>query len=157
MIEVSEVISTEFNSPVLTNLTNSYAIDIKVVAAEIDGFGHVNNANYIQWLDQVHWAHLDEMGITDTKIYEASCGFVVRDTAVSYLAPLIEGDIVRIGTAIIEFDERFRMTRQFQLVRLQDGSTVLSGTIKYVAVDLQKGTPKRIPQAFIDAISAHVA
>lgn len=157
MIQVSEVVSTALNSPLLHELSNSFSIDIEVSKREIDGFGHVNNANYIQWLDQVHWAHLIHMGISEKAIFTESCGFVTRDTAVRYLAPLVEGDLVRVGTGVIDFDERFRLTRQFQLVRVKDEITVLRGTIHYVAVDLKEGRPKRMPQHFVAAISPYVA
>ena len=31
--------------------------------AEIDGYGHVNNAIYVAWLDDCAWAHSIERGI----------------------------------------------------------------------------------------------
>lgn len=156
MIVVSEVIATECNSPVLTDLKNSYSIDIKVTEKEIDGFGHVNNANYIQWLDQVHWSHLDYMGISSSDITNSNCGFVVHHTEVTYHAPLIENEIVKVGTSIISFDGNFRLTRKFQLLRLRDNTTVLSGEIRYVSIDLTTGRPKRAPQHYVGKISPHL-
>lgn len=154
MINVSNELAHEENSPLLKELTHSYSIDIRVAAGDIDGFGHVNNANYIQWLDQVHWSHLSYLGISASDIFEENCGFVVRHTDVTYLAPLTENELVKIGTAITEFDERFRLTRSFQLLRLRDNVTVLRGKITYVAVNITRGTPKRIPQKFIDCIAS---
>ncbi len=139
MIEVSDVLSTELNASELTELTNSYSIDIKVTKTDIDGFGHVNNANYIQWLDQVHWSHLKFMGITSEMVHNLNCGFVVRHTDVTYLNPLCENDIVKVGTSIIQFDENFKLTRQFQLVRLSDNATVLKGEILYVSINIKEG------------------
>lgn len=155
MIKVSEVVATETNSPLLSELKNSYSIDIKVSKKEIDGFGHVNNANYIQWLDQVHWSHLHFMEISDSDIFAANCGFVVRQTEVTYFAPVNENETLRIGTSIIDFDERFRFTRKFQLVRPGSKVTVLRGTIQYVSIDLTTGSPKRVPQHFINKILPH--
>ncbi len=129
MIHVSDVISTESNSELLTNLSNSYSIDIQVSKNDIDGFGHVNNANYVQWLDQVHWYHLHFMGIKDSDVTEVNCGFVVYNSDLTYLAPLFENDRVRVGTEITYFDKRFRLTRRFQLVRVRDNVTVLKAQI----------------------------
>lgn len=152
MIKVSEELCRELKSPLLSELQNSFSIDIKVSHSDLDGFGHVNNANYIQWLDQAHWTHLDHMGIIGDVVQETNCGFVVRDTTVTYLAPLLENDIIKVGTEITAFDQRFKMTRKFQLVRIHDSKTVLRGEIHYVSIDLAKGTPKRVPQEFRDAI-----
>lgn len=152
MINISKELAREENSPLLNELTNSFSIDIKVTAGDIDGFAHVNNANYIQWLDQVHWSHLRYLGIPEKEIFEENCGFVVRHTDVTYLAPVKESELIKVGTAITEFDERFRLTRTFQLLRLRDTATVLRGKITYIAVNIARGTPKRIPLKFIERI-----
>jgi len=154
MIKVSEVLSTETNSPLLTELINSYSIDIQVTNREIDGFDHVNNANYIQWLDQVHWSHLAAMGISADLVQELQCGFVVRHTDVTYRNPLVKDDVVKVGCSIVQFDA-FKLTRRFQLVRLSDGLTVLDGEILYVSIDLTTGKLKRIPKEFISLITPH--
>ncbi len=143
------------NSPLLTKLNNSYSIDIRVTDLEIDGFGHVNNANYIQWLDQVHWSHLNYIGISSELVHSLQCGFVVRHTDVTYLNPLIVDDVVKVGCSIVQFDENFKLTRKFQLVRLRDSAPVLEGEILYVSIDLGKGKLKRIPKEFVNLISPH--
>ncbi len=152
MIHVSEVLKTENNSPVLTDLENSYSIDIKVTENEIDGFGHVNNAYYIQWLDQVHWSHLHHLGISSSDILDSNCGFVVHHTEVTYHAPLMQDDIVKVGTSIISFDGQFRLTRKFQVLRLHDSVTALRGEIRYVSIDLTTGKPKRTPQSYLEKL-----
>lgn len=152
MIRVTEELARETDAPILTALTRSFSIDITVQKSEIDGFGHVNNANYIQWLDQVHWSHLSVMGISDDDILATKCGFVVHKTEVTYHAPLCEGERLSVGTAIVNFDSAFRLKRQFQLVRHRDKVTVLGGTIQYVAIDLTTGKPKRVPHSFATAI-----
>ena len=111
-----------------------------------------NNAVYIQWLDQVHWSHLNFIGISNDSIFATSCGFVVHHTEVTYLAPLIENDLIRVGTSITQFDGLVRMTRQFQIVRITDSVTVLRGTINYVAVNLETGKPMRVPTTFSEMI-----
>ncbi len=89
MSSVSEVLATTADSPLLHDLKNSFAIDLTVSPDQIDGFSHVNNAVYIQWLDQVHWAHLAHLGISYEEIVRTSCGFVVYHTEVTYCEPLV--------------------------------------------------------------------
>ncbi len=148
MIKVSDELALHHDSPSLTDLPRSFAIDIRVGQREIDGFGHVNNARYIEWLDQVHWSHLAALGLTAERIFAEQCGFVVHHSDVTYLAPLLEGDLVRVGTAVSSFNGSYRLSRQFQLLRLHDQTTALRGTIDYVAVDLATGRPKRVPDTF---------
>jgi acyl-CoA thioester hydrolase len=156
VIKVSDVLRESIDSPLLSDLRTCYSIDLNVSSSDLDGFGHVNNANYIQWLDQVHWSHLAYMGITGDMVTKLNCGFVVRHTDVTYLNPLVENDTIRVGCSIIGFDKNFRLTRQFQLVRLSDSVTVLKGEILYVSIDIQKGKLKRIPKEYSELIIPHV-
>lgn len=156
MIQISEILATEKDSPMLTKLPTSCAIDLLVSKEDIDGFGHANNARYIQWLDQVHWYHLDAMGISQVDIFREQCGFVVYHTDITYKAPLSEGDMVKVGTMVEAFDSSFRMTRKFQLVRIADETTALIGTIDYISVNLSTGKPKRLPAPFSAQITKHL-
>ncbi|HET8791321.1 MAG TPA: acyl-CoA thioesterase, partial [Modicisalibacter sp.] len=46
------------------DLPTPFVIDITVDEAAIDHYGHVNNAEYLRWIEQISWAHSRHLGLT---------------------------------------------------------------------------------------------
>ena len=42
------------------------------------------------------------------------------------------------------------MQRRFQVIRVNDGVTLLRGAMRFACIELSSGRPRRLPQAFID-------
>jgi acyl-CoA thioester hydrolase len=118
------------------------------VHAEIDGYGHVNNAIYVAWLDDCAWAHSIERGITPDLCRRLGRGMAVWRTQIHYVRPAIEGDKVEIGTWPVLNDNRLRIDRRFQVRRKSDGETLLRALIHYVCIDLDSGRARRMPEEF---------
>ena len=116
--------------------------------AEIDGYGHVNNAVYVAWLDDCAWAHSISRGISPELCRTLNRGMAVWRTQVHYLRAALEGDEVEIGTWPILNDHKLRIDRRFQMRRLADGETLLRALIHYVCIDLQTGKARRMPEQF---------
>jgi acyl-CoA thioester hydrolase len=118
------------------------------VHAEIDGYGHVNNAVYVVWLDDCAWAHSIHRGISPEMCRELNRGMAVWRTQINYLKAALEGDEIEVGTWPVYNDQRLRIDRRFQIRRKSDGATLLRALIHYVCIDLQTGRAKRMPPEF---------
>jgi len=118
------------------------------VHAEIDGYGHVNNAVYVVWLDDCAWAHSIHRGISPEMCRELNRGMAVWRTQINYLKAALEGDDIEIGTWPVYNDQKLRIDRRFQVRRKSDGETLLRALIHYVCIDLQTGRAKRMPPEF---------
>jgi acyl-CoA thioester hydrolase len=118
------------------------------VRAEIDGYGHVNNAVYVAWLDDCAWAHSTERGISPGLCRTLNRGMVVWRTQINYLRAAMEGDPLEVATWPVRNDNKLRIERRFQIRRTSDGETLLRALLHYVCIDLQTGRPKRMPEAF---------
>jgi acyl-CoA thioester hydrolase len=132
------------------------------VHAEIDGYGHVNNAVYVVWLDDCAWAHSIHRGISPEMCRELNRGMAVWRTQINYLKAALEGDEIEIGTWPVYNDQKLRIDRRFQVRRKSDGETLLRALIHYVCIDLQTGRAKRMPPEFTkyfvaDVVAAAVA
>ncbi len=132
------------------------------VHAEIDGYGHVNNAVYVVWLDDCAWAHSIHRGISPEMCRELNRGMAVWRTQINYLKAALEGDEIEIGTWPVYNDQKLRIDRRFQIRRKSDGETLLRALIHYVCIDLQTGRAKRMPPEFTkyfvaDDVAAAVA
>jgi thioesterase-3 len=62
-----------------------------------DRFGHVNNARYLELLEEARWAHLEERGL-DRDFFESHGIFpVVVRLSMSYRRPATAGDVLEIS------------------------------------------------------------
>jgi acyl-CoA thioester hydrolase len=132
------------------------------VHAEIDGYGHVNNAVYVVWLDDCAWAHSIHRGISPEMCRALNRGMAVWRTQINYLKAALEGDEIEVGTWPVYNDRKLRIDRRFQVRRKSDGETLLRALIHYVCIDLQTGRAKRMPPEFTkyfvaDDVAAAVA
>jgi acyl-CoA thioester hydrolase len=118
------------------------------VRDEIDGYGHVNNAVYVAWLDACAWAHSTARGIPPELCSTLNRGMVVWRTQINYLRAAMEGDELEVATWPVHNDNRLRIVRRFQIRRASDGETLLRALLHYVCIDLQTGRPKRMPEEF---------
>ena len=121
------------------DLPNVHELTVTVPAEAIDVMGHVNNTEYLRFMEQIAWHHTTELGL----------GMVARHTEVDYLAPAFEGENLKIGTWIVHNDERISITRRYQIVRESDGLTLLRGRTRWVCVALDSGKPRRMPPEFL--------
>lgn len=130
-----------------------FTILIEVGASHLDGFGHVNNAVYIQWLEQCSWAHSAAVGLPLERCVALKRGMAIRRTEVDYLLAAQSGDRVVVGNWVTSAS-RLRAERQFEIYRLGDGAKLLQARIDYVCINLQTGQPTRFPQEFVEGYRA---
>lgn len=117
----------------------------------LDRFGHTNNVIYLSWLEQVAWAHSISLGLGFDAYERLDAGCVARRHELDYLAATFAGDELLLGTWIAECDARLTMWRAYQIIRVDDGKTVLRGRTQWVCVNLKNGKPKRMPPEFVEA------
>ncbi|MBM7060860.1 acyl-CoA thioesterase [Pseudomonas sp. UL073] len=132
------------------DLVNPFTIDLKVAAEDIDGLGHANNAAYVTWMERCAWRHSQSLGLDLTMYRSLDRAMAVLRHEIDYLASAYEGEELQVGTWIVASDHRLKMTRQFQLVRPADATTLLRAQTTFVCIELSSGKPKRMPKEFVD-------
>jgi acyl-CoA thioester hydrolase len=133
------------------DLADPHVYRLRVGAEAIDGFRHVNNAVYLQWLDLAAWSHSAALGVPTQLCLELNRGMVVLRAEIDYLRSAVEGDEVEVATWIVESDRRLRCTRRFQVRRAPDGDTLLRARLDYACMNLATGRATRMPEAFVAA------
>lgn len=127
-----------------------HTLETVVQAADIDGLNHTNNTVYVKWCERVAWSHSVALGL-DLDCYRAlDRAMVITHSEFEYLAASREGDTVVAGTWIIDWDGRLTMRRRFQVVRVDDGVTLLRGGMRFACVELASGKPRRMPREFLE-------
>ncbi|HAA44566.1 MAG: thioesterase superfamily protein [Halomonas sp. 54_146] len=129
-------------------LPDPFVIDIRVAEEAIDDYHHVNNSEYLRWIEQVSWAHSEALGLSLERYQALDRAMVVHRHELDYLAPAFAGDELQLATWIVECDGRFRLTRRFQLVRSNDAKTLLHARTRFACVALSSGRPKRLPEEY---------
>jgi acyl-CoA thioester hydrolase len=138
------------NAPLLHwDHPDPHILTMTVSNASIDVMGHANNVEYLRWLESVAWDHSNVLGLDWAAYQRLDRAMVARRTELEYLAAAFAGDALLLGTWIIENDQRVSITRQYQIVRVGDGRTLLRGKTQWVCVEISSGKPKRMPAEFI--------
>lgn len=133
-----------------------HVLETIVEAADIDGLRHTNNAVYVKWCERVAWSHSVALGL-DLAAYEAlDRAMVITRSEFDYLQASREGDAIAVATWIVDWDRKLTMRREFQVVRLSDGVTLLRGRMLFACIELSTGKPRRLPPEFIAGYGAAV-
>jgi len=132
------------------DLPEPFTIRFVVVPDEIDEYNHVNNAEYVRWLDRCAWAHSTALGISIEDCKRMDRGMAVRRSQFDYVAPAFLDDSIIVGTWITQNDGKVRVMRQFQVMNEATRKTLLRASIEYVCLVLTTGRPSRQPPEFLE-------
>jgi acyl-CoA thioester hydrolase len=133
------------------DLPAPHVIELSVQAADIDAYGHVNNAIYLTWLDRAAWSHSAALGVPLEHCLALRRGMAAQRVEIDYLRAAQRGEAVQAATWIIAGDGRWRAERRFQIRRPRDGATLARARIDYVCINLDSGRAARMPETFARA------
>lgn len=118
-----------------------------VPASAIDGYGHVNNVVYVQWMLEAALEHCSAVGWPVERSLELGVAWVVRSHFIEYLRPALEGQPIAIHTWLEAMGDR--CPRHYLFVR-DDGRKLLAkAETRFVCVDTVKGRPMAIPEVIL--------
>ncbi|WP_251977011.1 acyl-CoA thioesterase [Salinicola avicenniae] len=132
------------------DFADPFVIELQVDATSIDHYGHVNNAEYLRWIERASWSHSRALGLTLDDYRALNRGMVVHRHELDYLAPAFEGDRLALATWIVACDGRLTLHRRFQLVQVETSRTLLRAHTRFACIDLASSRPKRMPPRFVD-------
>lgn len=121
-----------------------YVHTFAVPATAIDVNRHVNNLEYLRWMQEVATAHSAAQGWPVERYLAAGAGWFVRSHAIEYLRPAVEGDTLSILTWVAGFGSG-SSPRRYLFWRAADGQIVARAKSVWAFVDFASGRPARIP------------
>ena len=111
----------------------SHAIDIKVRGYHLDLFRHVNNARYLEFLEEARWSLLESADNLDL-LEKQGYAFAVVNININYRRAAYMGEVLRIVTTMKSIGVRSCVMHQ--LVTLKDTDTVVADAdVTFVIVD----------------------
>lgn len=113
----------------------------------LDGYGHVNHARYLEFLEDARWLFFEQRQLT------AALGntlLVVARADIRYRRAAQAGDVLEINSRILSAEPRRILVGQ--QIAFADGHTAAEAEITLMPVNPQ-GRSTRLPPEFIQRLS----
>lgn len=111
----------------------SNLIEIKVRGYHLDLYRHVNNARYLEFLEEGRWDFLEGTGSLHY-LQERDYTFVVVNININYRRAAYMGEVLQIATTLKSIGNRSCTMRQ--IITLKEENTVIADAdVTFVIVD----------------------
>jgi acyl-CoA thioester hydrolase len=118
----------------------SFEMTISVDAADIDALGHVNNAVYIRWIQDVAVAHWQVLAPPQV---QAEVLWVVLRHEIDYKQPAFQQDVIILRTWV-GVAEGLRFDRFTEILRAPDRKVLAQARTVWVPIDPKTNRPRRV-------------
>ena len=116
-------------------------MNIRVRNYHLDGYGHVNNARYLEFLEEARWAFFEEHGLLSE--IDGLMLVVVR-TDIRYRRAAVDGDILRFEGRLKELTSRHIILTQN--IVLPSGKNAVEAESTLMVVSADSGRSISIPE-----------
>lgn len=119
----------------------AHVTTIKVRGYHLDLYGHVNNARWLELLEEARWRLLEQTFDVE-ELHRAGLGFVAVKIAINYRRPARLGDELAIESTVATLGAKSGVLRQ-EVTRRQDGEPLADADVTFVVIDrnLEKAVP----------------
>jgi acyl-CoA thioester hydrolase len=111
---------------------------------ECDAYGHVNNANYLRYMQEAAFDASAAAGYDLARYAAMGHHWLIRETDIEYIQPLRYGDTVHVKTWVADF-QRVRSRRAYEFRRDGADELVARASTDWVYLDDASGRPAPIP------------
>ena len=116
-------------------------MNVRVRNYHLDGYGHVNNARYLEFLEEARWAFFEEHGLLSE--IDGLMLVVVR-TDIHYRRAAVDGDILRFEGRLKELTSRHIILTQN--IVLPSGKNAVEAESTLMVVSAESGRSISIPE-----------
>ncbi|MCQ8226825.1 MULTISPECIES: YbgC/FadM family acyl-CoA thioesterase [Pantoea] len=114
---------------------------IKVRGYHLDVYQHVNNARYLEFLEEARWQWLEDVDAFHW-LMEQQLAFVVVNININYRRPAVLGDVLNIESEVSQLGGKSGIITQ-RVLLASDNSVVSDAALTFVCIDLR--TQKAVP------------
>lgn len=105
-----------------------------------DAYGHVNNARYLEFLEEARWAHL-QPAMDQASFDRLGLHFVVVRLCIDYKAPLVPNDRIQVVVKEQNFNN---MSMSFVQEITKDDQLCARAEVSFVLLDARSQRPTPI-------------
>ncbi len=117
---------------------------------EIDDQGHVNNLEYLKWMQSAAVAHSTAQGWPPQRYVETDSGWVVRLHTIEYQQAAYANQQIVVKTWVSNF-RKILSLRKYQIVRPHDNSVLAVAATNWAYMGRKHYVPRRIPPELIES------
>lgn len=111
----------------------SQVVQIKVRGYHLDVYQHVNNARYLEFLEEARWQWLEDAGAFG-RLPEKQIAFMVVNTNINYRRGAVLHDVLEISGELVKLEGRSGVISQV-MRRASDNEVVVDAMLTFVCVD----------------------
>jgi acyl-CoA thioester hydrolase len=119
---------------------------------ECDAFGHLNNANYLRYMQEAAFDASARVGFDRFRYEDMGSTWLIYETEIEYLQPILYGDTVQVTTWVIDF-HRARSRRAYEFYKNGSNQLAAKAVTDWVYIDRESGKPLTIPNGLSSAFS----
>ncbi len=127
-----------------------YTATFQVRHYECDAHGHLNNANYVRYMEEAAFEATADAGYPQERYLALGCLWLARETEIEFLRPLRYRDIVQVTTWVEDF-RRVRSRRRYDFHRPGEAEPVARAVTDWVFLEAATGRPATVPPELIAA------
>jgi acyl-CoA thioester hydrolase len=125
-----------------------YTRQFRVRYYECDAYGHLNNAQYLRYMQETAFDASAQAGYDMDRYEQIGHHWLIRNTEIEYLAALHYDDRVLVKTWVADF-RRSTSRRMYEFYRQEE--LVARAHSDWVFLEIASGRPARIPAEMIQA------
>ena len=125
-------------------------LELVVPASVIDVNGHVNNVQYVQWMQDAAMDHSAALGWPQERYAAMGRTWIIRSHTIEYHHSAYAGDALWVCTWVADF-QKFRSLRKFKFLRPVDSTVLAVAATVFLFCDLHTGRPRSIPPEVLAA------
>jgi acyl-CoA thioester hydrolase len=134
----------------------AYTMQREVEWRDIDPEQHVNNATYLNYMEECGIQAAKAFGWDSERIRSEGIAIVARQHRIEYREQAKLGERLTIHTYFADL-RRVGATRVYRIERERDGSLIAQARSLWIFVNLQTGSIMRLPAVFLEDFRTHIA
>ncbi|ALM52787.1 acyl-CoA thioesterase [Halomonas huangheensis] len=135
---------------------NITTIELRVRGYHLDGYGHVNHARYLEFLEEGRWDYFDHHAALMDQLRDGQIAFVVVNLNIDYRAAAVAGDDLVVETQLAEVGSRSAKMVQ-EIRRRSDQQRVCRAVLTFVLLNVAENSAMTIEGSLRESLSALVA
>ena len=127
---------------------------IKVRGYHLDIYQHVNNARYLEFLEEARWAYLEDCGDVDY-FTSQRLAWIIVNININYRNAATNGQTLQIATQFSKIGGKSAVIHQVVTVAGTD-TVVADADITFVCLDQRSGKAVAIEGELLTRLSTHL-
>lgn len=124
----------------------------KVRHYECDAFGHLNNANYLRFMEEAAFDASAAVGYDRARYLALGRLWLARETEIEYLRPARYGDTLAVHTWVEDF-RRVRSRRRYEFRLTPTDELITQAVTDWVYMDAATQRPVAVPPEMVAAFA----